>query len=192
MKKSLKIIGVVLIIIIVMVIGASIWVKGLMEDKKETQKTMKIVLNSYEDFNNRVEEFSELRNQFYTLKEDLYLESLSEDADNWNSFMKKYSESIKEVEKASKNLKDNCNIKYGDVNTNSKCTAFKANYEAAMNYYISDIKLYNKLIDEYDKWNKEEGGKYPNVSKGEYSVYKKYIDFDKDGEYFGKEVKEDE
>ena len=39
----------------------------------------------------------------------------------------------------------------------------------------------------YDDWNKEHGGKYSTVNKAEYPVYKDYIDFDKDGEYFGKE-----
>ena len=100
--------------------------------------------------------------------------------------MDEYADTIREVEKASKNLKSNCKIKYGDVNTNSKCTAFKANYEAAMNYYISDVKIYNKLVDEYDEWNKD--GKYPKLKKGTFPVYKKYIDFDDDGEKFGSEV----
>ena len=187
MKKSLKVIGIVFIIIAILFVLAWIWASGLKEDQEETKKTMKLVLDSYENFNNRVEEFSNYRNKFYEMKEDLFLETLGENAEEWNDFMGKYADSISEVEKSSKNLKENCEIKYGDVNTNSKCTAFKANYEAAHNYYISDIKLYNDLIDDYDKWNKEEDNKYPEVKKGTYPVYKKYIDFDKDGEYFGKE-----
>lgn len=187
MKKGLKIIGVVLIFIVIMLIGAFIWVDGLMKDQAKTKKTMKVVLKSYDNFNNRVEEFSDIRNKFYELKEELYLETLSQNVDGWNDFMNKYAENIKEVEKASKNLKNNCFIKYGDVETNSKCTAFKANYEAAMNYYITDVKVYNKLVDEYDKWNEEQGGENAKLNKADYPVYKKYIDFDKDGEYFGKE-----
>ena len=187
MKKSLKVIGIVFIIIAILFALAWIWASGLKEDQKLTKKTMKLILESYENFNNRVEEFSNYRNEFYEMKEDLFLETLGEQADDWNDFIKKYADSISEVEKASKNLKKNCEIKYGDVNTNSKCTAFKANYEAAHNYYISDIKLYNDMIDDYDKWNKEEGNKYSEVEKGSYPIYKKYIDFYKDGEYFGKE-----
>lgn len=187
MKKSLKVIGIVLVIIIILFILAWMWASGLKEDQKETKKTMKLVLDSYENFNNRVEEFSNYRNKYYEMKEDLFLETLGENADEWNDFIVKYADSISEVEKSSKNLKKNCEIKYGDVNTNSKCTSFKANYEAAHNYYISDIKLYNDLIDDYNKWNSEEDNKYSEVKKGSYPVYKKYIDFDKDGEYFGKE-----
>lgn len=193
MKKVLKIIGIFTIIIAILIVLASIWVKGLREDQKKTKKIIKTIKESYTEFNNRVEEFSQLRNELYEYKEDLYLETLAQKADDWNTFIKMYSESIEYVEKASKNLKENCKIKYGDVDANSKCTAFSANYEAAMNYYIADAEDYNNLIDEYDKWNKEENLKHPNIEKAKFPVYKKYIDFDKDGEYFGKEeVKENE
>ena len=134
MKKSLKVIGIVFIIIAILFVCAWIWASGLKEDQKETKKTMKLVLDSYDNFNNRVEEFSDYRNKFYEMKEDLFLETLSEQALEWNKFIKEYADTISEVEKSSKNLKKNCQIKYGDVNTNSKCTTFKANYEAANNY----------------------------------------------------------
>lgn len=187
MKKSFKIIGIVFIIIVILIVLASVWVDGLKKDQEKTKKTMKIVQNSYNDFNNRVEEFSAVRNSFYEKKEDLYLESLSNSADEWNKFMSDYADLIIQVDSKAKKLKKNCDVRYGDVDTNNKCTQFKANYEAANNYYISDIILYNKLVDEYNEWNKENGGKYAEVKKGTFPVYKKYIDYDKDGEYFGKE-----
>lgn len=187
MKKSLKVIGIVFIIIAILFGCAWVWASGLKEDQRKTKEIIKVILEKYENFNNRVEEFSQLRNKYYELKEDLYLETLSENAEEWNKFMDDYSNAISEVEKASKELKENCDIKYGDVNANSKCTAFKANYEAAHNYYISDINLYNELIDDYNKWLKEENVKGKEINKGKYPVYKKYIDFDKDKEYFGKE-----
>ena len=187
MKKSLKVIGIVFAVVAVLFVLACIWASGLKEDQKNTKKTMKLILDNYENFNNRVEEFSDFRNKFYEMKEDIYLDTLSEKADEFNKMIEEYADSIKEVEKASKNLKGNCKIKYGDVNTNSKCTTFKANYEAAHNYYISDIKSYNEMIDDYNKKTKDETNQSTEVKKGEYPVYKKYIDFDNDGEYFGKE-----
>lgn len=187
MKKVFSIISIVFIVVFILFVLAWIWVSGLKKDQKATKKEMKIILENYDNFNNRVEEFSLLRNNFYEYREDLFLETLSEKAADWNSFMENYAGAIKEVDKASEKLKKRCDIKYGDVNTNSKCTAFKANYEAAMNYYISDVKAYNVLIDEYDKWNSENGGKYSTVNKGSFPVYKDYIDYDGDGESFGKE-----
>ena len=56
-----------------------------------------------------------------------------------------------------------------------------------MNYYISDVNLYNQMVSEYEKYNTENGGQYPNVNKAEHVIYKDYIDYDEDGEYFGKE-----
>ena len=168
MKKSLKIIGIVIIIIAIIFIGAWIWVDGLKEDRAETQAKMDEILKAYPNFNEAVDDFSNLRNQFYSYKEDLYLETLRDNADAWNTFMKTYEE-------------------YGDVNVSNKCTMFKANYESAMNYYISDIKLYNQMVDEYSKYNLENGNSYPKVNEGTLPIYKDYIDYDKDGEYFGKE-----
>lgn len=186
MKKSLIIIGTVIIIIVILFAGAWIWVSGLKEDTAETKKKMDAILKAYPDFNTAVDDFSNLRNQFYEYKEDLYLETLRDNAEAWNNFIKTYEDGIKKVDDTAKELKEFCNLEYGDVNVSSKCITFKANYEAANNYYISDAKLYNELVDEYDKYNSN--GVYASVNKANLVVYKDYIDYDKDGEYFGKEV----
>ncbi len=192
MKKHL-IIGITITIIICIIVSIGIWVTNIKKDKEATLGKMNEVVSNYNLFDKSVDDFSEVRNLFYKYKEDLYLETLSEKANDWNSFMDKYAESIKTVESKAKVLKEDCKAFYGDVNVNGKCITFKANYEAAHNYYISDVLLYNKLVDEYDKWNKEQGNKYPSVNKAKFAVYEKYIDFDNDGEYFGKsEVTENE
>ena len=187
MKKSLTIIGIVIVIIAIIFIGAWIWFSGLKEDRAATQEKMNKILEAYPNFNQAVNDFSNLRNQFYTYKEDLYLETLRDNAEVWNTFMSNYAGSIQKVEENAKALKENCNIEYGDVKVSTKCTNFKANYEAAMNYYISDVNLYNQMVSEYEKYNTENGGQYPNVNKAEHVIYKDYIDYDEDGEYFGKE-----
>lgn len=187
MKKSLKIIGIVIIIIAIIFIAAWIWVDGLKEDRAATQAKMDEILEAYPNFNKAVDEFSNLRNQFYGYKEDLYLETLRDNAEAWNTFMAGYANGIQKVEDTAKVLKEDCQSEYGDVNVSSKCTTFKANYEAAMNYYISDVKMYNQMVDEYDKYNAQNGNKYPTVNEGKFPVYTDYIDYDKDGEYFGKE-----
>lgn len=187
MKKSLKIIGIVVIIIAIIFIGAWIWFSGFKEDRAETLVKMNEIKEAYPSFNKAVDDFSNSRNQFYEYKENLYLETLRDNAEAWNTFMKTYEESIQKVEDSAKNLKKNCDIEYGDVGASTKCTTFKANYEAAMNYYISDVNLYNQMVDDYDKYNSENGGTFAKVNKAEYVVYKDYIDYDEDGECFGKE-----
>ena len=187
MKKSLMIIGVVVLIIVVIFIGAWIWVDGLKEDKVATKVKMDEIKAAYPDFNTAVDEFSNLRNQFYTYKEDLYLETLRDNSEEWNNFINTYMAGIQKVEDSAKTLKENCDIEYGDVSVSTKCNTFKANYEAAMNYYISDAKLYNQMVDEYDKYNSENGNTFAKVNRAELTIYQDYIDYDKDGECFGKE-----
>lgn len=192
MKKSLTIIGIVIVIIAIIFIGAWVWFSGLKEDRAATQAKMDKILEAYPTFNQMVNDFSNLRNQFYSYKEDLYLETLRDNAEAWNTFMSNYADGIQKVEDSAQVLKENCDLEYGDVKVSTKCTNFKVNYEAAMNYYISDVKLYNQMVSEYEKYNTEGGGKYPVVNKAEYKIYEDYIDYDKDGEYFGKEVTADE
>ena len=187
MKKSLMIIGVVVLIIVVIFIGAWIWVDGLKEDKAATKVKMDEIKAAYPDFNTAVDEFSNLRNQFYTYKEDLYLETLRDNSEEWNNFINIYMAGIQKVEDSARTLKENCDIEYGDVSVSTKCNTFKANYEAAMNYYISDAKLYNQMVDEYDKYNAENGNTFAKVNRAELTIYQDYIDYDKDGECFGKE-----
>lgn len=187
MKKSLIIIGIVILIIVIIFIGAWIWVDGLKEDTAITKEKMDEIKEAYPNFNTAVDEFSSLRNQFYTYKEDLFLETLRDKAGDWNNFINTYMASIQKVEDSAKVLKENCKIEYGDVSVSTKCNTFKVNYEAAMNYYITDAKLYNQIVDEYDKYNAENGGTFARVNKAELKIYQDYIDYDEDGECFGKE-----
>ena len=176
-----------MIIIVIIFIGAWIWVDGLKEDTAITKEKMDEIKEAYPDFNTAVDEFSNLRNQFYTYKEDLYLETLRDNSEEWNNFINTYMAGIQKVEDSAKTLKENCDIEYGDVSVSTKCNTFKANYEAAMNYYISDAKLYNQMVDEYDKYNSENGNTFAKVNRAELTIYQDYIDYDKDGECFGKE-----
>ena len=65
MKKSLKIIGIVVIIIAIIFIGAWIWFSGFKEDRAETLVKMNEIKEAYPSFNKAVDDFSNSRNQFY-------------------------------------------------------------------------------------------------------------------------------
>ena len=58
MKKVFSIISIVFIVVFIFFVLAWIWVSGLKKDQKATKKEMKIILENYDNFNNRVEEFS--------------------------------------------------------------------------------------------------------------------------------------
>ena len=114
------------------------------------------------------------------------MEEFSKDIKYWNDLTDRYAKVIEEVENNSKTLKKNCKIKFADINASSSCTNFTANYEAAINYYINDVKGYNKMVKQYNDWVDENKYNYEKLKDGVFPIGEEYIDFDKDGEYFGK------
>ena len=188
MKKFWLFIVITLVVVILGFTLFTLWYKGFKEDRQETTEMVSKVSENYEIFQTKINNFSNLRNEFYTNKEELYYETLATSADVWNNFMDSYMQAIMDVESASSYLKENCDFEYGDIGARTKCTNFKANYEAAQNYYLTDVEVYNKLVDDYDNWNAVNGGGNPVVNKLEKVTIDDYIDFDGDGEYFGKEV----
>lgn len=187
MKKVWIFIGITLVIVILIFTVISLWYQGFKEDKKETAVIVKKIDENYKIFDEKVSQFSNLRNDFYTKKENLYYENLATEASEWNNFKSSYENAIKDLESSASYLKKHCDVTYGDIGARTKCTNFKANYEAAQNYYLTDVKVYNDLANSYNKWNLVNGSDYPTMNKLDKVVYKDYIDYDKDGEYFGKE-----
>ncbi len=76
-----------------------------------------------------------------------------------------YMTAMNDLYKASETLEKLCDKDYEDAKASSTCLLFRANYEAISNYYISDTLEHKNL----------------SVVK-----YEDYIDYDKDGKYFGK------
>lgn len=172
--------------------GAYLFIVSIKEDQAITKDKAKEITDAYEKFNSSIQAFAALREDLYTNREDTYLEEFAKTTKDWNKFIEDYAKSIQDIEDNTKVLKKSCQVKWADVRVSSKCTNFKANYEAAMNYYITDVKNYNKTVKQYNDWVDENNYNYEKLNKAKYVVYKKYIDFDKDGEYFGKEDSKDE
>ena len=186
MKKKIIIVIIIVIVFILLGLGFYALIKSVKEDQQLTTETMNEIIKSYDDFNKSVQTFVTTRAQFYEYRENTYLEEFAQNYQGWNEFMPTYARTIENVEKSSQVLKENCQIQFADPNVNSRCTTFKADYEAAMNYYIADIVTYNQNVDEYNQWNQEGNYNYGVLNKAQLHVYQDYIDFDKDGEYFGK------
>ena len=184
---------VVFIIIIVLIIGSIgfggyLFTKNIKEDKKLTNEMMQKLIKEYNKFDKSIGDFASKREEFYVMQEDAYLESISQNVETWNNFVSDYSKSIVNIKKNSKLLDKYCFNKFASIEVNNSCTKFIANYEAAMNYYISDIKSYNKnIVEKYNSWISENNYDYQKLENGKLSAYKDYIDYDKDNEFFGKE-----
>lgn len=185
MKKKIIIMIITTIVILLIIFGIYRFIVGFKEDKELTIEKSKEIIEEYNNFNKEVLTFAQKRDEIYKLRENTYLEEFSKNVDGWNQLMEIHTNNIKNIEKSSKILKENCIVKFADPNVNSKCTIFKSTYEAANNYYITDVKSYNKIVKEYNEWAENNGQE--KLKQIEYSLYKNYIDYDKDGEYFGKE-----
>ena len=73
-------------------------------------------------------------------------------------------------------------VYYPDSNTNNKCSNYKVIYEQVVNYFVSDIANYNKNVKQCNK----------SITDNKISIYKtnkKYIDYNNDKKYDGKDVK---
>lgn len=191
MKRKIVIIFLFLLLVAIGVAGY-LFIDSIKEDQAITKSKANEIIKAYEKFDSSINAFATLREEYYTSRENTFLEEFAQNVASWNDFAKRYENSIEDVEKNSKVLKENCVVKFADVNVNSKCTTFQANYEAAMNYYITDIKNYNKTVKQYNDWVTENNYNYEKLNEAKYVVYKKYIDFDQDGEYFGKGENKDE
>ena len=86
---------------------------------------------------------------------------------------------------SSKYLQENCDRKYSSASVNNTCDLFKQGYESVVNYYLTDIEMYNKFVDEYNNWLTTNGMTLEPLTKEELSLYNSYIDYDKDGSYLG-------
>jgi len=190
MKKKIALIIILIIVLVLLIFGIYTFITSFKEDKKITAEKANQIIESYNQFNENVLTFAKERDNIYKLRENTYLEEFAKNTDGWDKLMNTHSQNIKKIEQSSKLLKENCKFTFADPNVNSKCTVFKSTYEAANNYYISDIKSYNKTVKEYNDWAKTNNK--PTLNQIKLEIHKNYIDYDKDGEYFGKEETENE
>ena len=186
MKKKIIIISIVVLIVLGLIVGGTIFIKNFNEDKEKTLAIMEEIKVKYKDFSPLVESFSEARANFYTAKEDLsFLESINDNREEIDTLMSDYNALVMNVHTSSLYLQENCNRKYSSSSVNNTCNLFKQGYEAVMNYYITDIEVYNSFVQEYNEWITENNLTIEPLSKEQFSLYESYIDYDKDGSYLG-------
>jgi len=186
-KKMIVIISTLILILLALGVGLYFYVESFKVDREKTLELMAEVNEDYPGFSKSMTEFVNKRNDFYKKQEEIFLEDISKNPSSWTNYIKEYETIIQNIENGSERLKKACVNDFGDITAKTECNQFRVNYESAHNYYITDIKVYNELVNKYNEWA---GSTYENLSKVELVIYKDYIDYDEDGEYFGKEVSE--
>ena len=186
-RKKFIALLVVLIIFLGLGIGAVFFVFDLRKDKKATRDQMAVVLESYNKFNDSVDKFNDIRNDIYLdLFENTYYDNLVSKDEEFKSRLTEYEKSVDNVNKSVKKLDKLCiGMYYHDKSINAKCNEYGGVYEQIVNAFVSDIKLYNDNIKKYNEYAKENGS---DNSLDSYKTKKKYIDYNKDKKFDGKDV----
>lgn len=181
--KVLATVGVVLIVIGVV----TNFVMNLKSDKKEVNHRMELITSTYEIFKTNANNFSKLRDDLYTnVFSEIYYENLKENIEVYKTKLREYETTLEQVEKEALTLEKNCqDIYYPEASINTKCTTFAKSYEEMVNYFVNDVMQVNKNIEEYNTYQKENAT--GNILLEKYETTKKYIDFNKDKKYEGKE-----
>ena len=184
-KKSLFII-ITLAFILIVSGGVASFVLGLKADREGIQKRVADVNNEYESFSTNTSIFEEKRDELYnTTLGNLFYETMKDEDAKVKEELKKYEDLVDILTKNTKTLDGLCdNVYYPDSKVNAKCANYKSIYEQVVNYFISDINVYNSNIDKFNEYQKSNSS---DIVIEKYKTDKKYIDYNNDKNYDGKE-----
>ena len=172
----------------VMIMSGSVssFIIGLQRDREETYKRISIVNDEFEEFSTKTTIFENFRDELYTgVLGNVYYDTMSKDDKKIKEKLSNYENIVDDMSKSVKELDKLCeDVYYPDSKTNSKCSNYKSIYEQVNNYFVSDIKIFNKNVSKYNDYQKSQKS---NLNVKPYSTNKKYIDFNEDGKYDGKE-----
>lgn len=183
--KILSIVGVTCIVwgFITMFIGS------VKKDQKEMNSRMDVILKSYNKFEKRIEEFNKMRDTLHTdFLDKVYYETLATQDTGFKNKLKEYEELVSDISLSTKNnLRKYCvdDIYYSSSDVNNKCATYKLAYEEMVNSFVDDVSVYNNNLTQYNNWL-DSNGKKDSIHLESYETKKKYIDYNKDGDYSGK------
>ncbi len=166
--------------------GVSSFVSGLKADRKEISKRVHKVEDVFESFSTNTSVFETERDNLYTkVFENLYYDTMYQEDHNTKNKLSNYEHLVDELTNNMNDLSKLCEgVYYPDSATNSKCVNYKTIYEQVINYFVTDIEYYNDLVDKYNNYE-ESLNTLLRIRK--YATDKKYIDFNQDNQYDGRE-----
>lgn len=185
MKKSIKIIAIILIIILIAV-GIFFGIKFISDSaskiNEEYENDKAKLQENYDKFTSHITEYNASREDLGVLLDSAtYYEDLPKVYDSIQNFYISYDELINKIMLSVKEIEKSCKREYMEEEYNSMCDSYQMIYEKMINVYLEDVNIYNNLINEYNNW----------VSGEQYSLFQSqyvtdYIDYNSDGVYEGK------
>ena len=166
--------------------GVSSFVLGLKQDKEEIYKRINEVNDEFEVFSTNTSVFESRRDVLYNvILSNVYYDTMYDEDKKVKNELSNYENLVDELTKNTKKLDKLCDdVYYPDSKVNTKCSNYKSIYEQVVNYFISDINVYNENVKKYNEYQKNNNS---DLRVDKYKTTKKYIDYNKDKEYDGKE-----
>lgn len=156
------------------------------EDKQITNLRMEDVNRLYEPFLSDINNFNETRDDLYiNVFSEIYYDNLKENIKDLHLKLTEYETLVDHITQEAKKLKEYCNNYYSDASVNTKCSNYKENYEKTVNCFVGDIEKVNKVIKDYNNYQKENNINVEGINL--YRTDKKYIDYNGDKKYSGKD-----
>ena len=159
--------------------GVSSFIIGLKADRDETYKRIDIVNDEFEIFSTNTSVFEMSRDELYNdVLSSVFYDTMYDNDKMVKNRLSNYEKLVDELEENAKALDNLCSdIYYPDSAVNSKCVNYKSIYEQVVNYFVSDINLYNSNIDKFNDYQK---ANQSSLVLEKYETKKKYIDYNGD------------
>lgn len=166
--------------------GVSSFIFGLQQDKQETYKRVADVNDVFEEFSTMTSVFEAERDEIYTVfLSNVYYDTMYDDDPVIKKKLKEYENLVDKISKKVVSLDKLCkNMYYPSSEANNRCENYKLIYEQVNNYFVEDIKVYNENVNKYNAYQKSNNS---TLEVGKYTTKKKYIDYNNDKKYDGKE-----
>ncbi len=172
----------------ILIISGSVssFVIGLQHDREETYKRVAVVNDEFEVFSANTSVFEAARDDLYTITlSNLFYDTMYQEDSIVKDRISNYEQLVDELTKNAKALDQLCDdVYYPDSDVNSKCNNYKSIYEQVINYFVSDIHVYNNHVKQFNEYQKSLN---TFVRIRQYSTEKDFIDYNQDGNYDGKE-----
>ncbi len=166
--------------------GFSLFLEGLQKDREAVVHRMSDVSTEFETFSTNVSHFGDYREDFHeSVLENLYYDTMLSTDTFVKQELKKYEEMVDDIESSVSILDSLCeDVYYPEGDVNSMCMNYKSMYELVVNYFVLDVDDYNFNVGKFNDYQKSN---LLNTFIREYSTTKKFIDYNNDGVFEGKE-----
>ena len=180
-RKKELIIGIIVIVILTLI---SIIIISAIRTSKENKNDTKVIESSYALLTENIKEYNEIRTKYTGMLGDLFLEDYQDKHDDFVDLLTEYNKNMQRIDLSITNINLKCNRLYKNSNVNKICKSYKEVYEKVVNLYVSDLNNYNSTVKKYNEYKNEK------VSLFE-MIHDEYIDYNKDGNYEGREEDEE-